>query len=155
MDEPRNRVSRALGSFAAAPLSMIIRISTFAEFLMNHRDLLTNCSIDGELALLAAVTIGERRTLVGAKMSAWSESHWIDYDAEILNLFAADTAWIEYRYSIGNVGWRRIRGDSPGDVSRVLEVAAAAKQGRSKVRVRVTNSGGPGGTAEITAIQTL
>ncbi len=88
-------------------------------------------------------------------MSAWSDSHWVDYDAEILNVFAADTAWIEFRYSIGHVGWRRVRGDSPEGISRVLEVAALAKRGRWTVRLRVTNSGGPNGTAEITAIQTL
>jgi hypothetical protein len=88
-------------------------------------------------------------------MSAWDESHWVDYDAEILNIFnGGESAWIDYRYSIGRVGWRRIRGDSQQDVSRTLEVAAASWQRGASVRVRVTNGSGPGGTAEITAIQT-
>lgn len=88
-------------------------------------------------------------------MSAWSESHWIDYDAEVINVFAGGgTAWIEYRYSIGYVGWRRIRAESDVDVARILEVAVHARATRSAVRVRVTNAGGPNNTAEITAIQT-
>jgi hypothetical protein len=90
-------------------------------------------------------------------MSAWDDSHWVDYDAQVLNVFSGGgTAWIEYRYtSLGTVGWRRLLGDSTEDVSRVLEIATAAKQSGWPVRVRVTNGSGPGGLAEITAIQTL
>ena len=83
-------------------------------------------------------------------MSAWSDSHWVDYDAQIFNVFAGGgNGWIEFRYTIWYVGWRQIQGDSVEDVSRVLQVATAAKQSGFKVRLRVTNAGG------ITAIQTL
>jgi hypothetical protein len=83
-------------------------------------------------------------------MSAWDDSHWVDYDATIFNVFAGGgNAWIEFRYTIWYVGWRQIRGDSVEDVSRVLQVATAAKQSGSRVRLRVTNPG------QITAIQTL
>lgn len=89
-------------------------------------------------------------------MAAWDESHWVDYDAEIINVFAGGfTAWIEYRYTIWYVGWRRIRADTDYDRINVLSIAAAARNSQSKVRVRVTNGGGPNGLAEITAIQTL
>lgn len=89
-------------------------------------------------------------------MSAWNDSHWVDYDAQILNIFSGGgTVWIEYRYTIGHVGWRRLLGDTIEDVSRVLEIATAAKQFGWSVRVRVTNGSGPGGLSEITAIQTL
>jgi hypothetical protein len=89
-------------------------------------------------------------------MSAWDDSNWVDYDAQVLNVFAGGgTAWIEYRYSIWYVGWRRLLGDSVEDVSRVLQIATTAKQSQSTVRVRATNASGPGGLAEITAIQTL
>jgi hypothetical protein len=89
-------------------------------------------------------------------MSAWDDSQWIDYDAQVINVFAGgQTAWIEYRYSLWYVGWRRILGDSLEDVSRVLQIATDAKEGNWTVRVRVTNASGPGDTAEITAIQTL
>jgi hypothetical protein len=88
-------------------------------------------------------------------MSAWDQGHWVDYDANILNVFAGGTtAWIEYRYSIWYVGWRRILGDRPEDVSRILDVATAAKAHNWTVRVRVTNGSGPDGLAEIVAIQT-
>jgi hypothetical protein len=82
-------------------------------------------------------------------MSAWSESHWVDYDATIFNVFAGGgSAWIEFRYTIWYVGWRPIRGDTVEDVSRVLQIATAAKQAGFKVQLRVTNAG------QITAIQT-
>jgi hypothetical protein len=90
-------------------------------------------------------------------MSAWDDSHWIDYDAQILNVFSGGrTAWIEYRYpAVWYVGWRRLLGDTPEDISRVFETATAAKQSNWMVRIRATNGSGPGGTAEITAIQTV
>jgi hypothetical protein len=89
-------------------------------------------------------------------MSAWDDSQWIDYDAQILNVFAGgESSWLEYRYTIGYVGWRRLLGDTPDDVSHVFQAAVAAKQAGWSVRVRVTNASGPGGTAEITAIQTV
>jgi hypothetical protein len=89
-------------------------------------------------------------------MSAWDDSQWVDYDATIINVFAGGgTAWIEYRYTIWYVGWRRLRGDTVEDISRVLQIATAAKHSGWTVRVRATNSSGPGGLAEITAIQTL
>lgn len=88
-------------------------------------------------------------------MSAWDDSHWVDYDATIINVFAGGgTAWIEYRYTIWYVGWRRIRTDSMSDTSNVLTIATAARQSGSTVRVRATNGSGPNGLAEITAIQT-
>jgi hypothetical protein len=82
-------------------------------------------------------------------------SQWIDYDAQILNIFAGGgTCWVELKYTIGYVGWRRFLGDTPDDVSHVFQVATAAKHGNWNVRIRVTNASGPGGTGEITAIQT-
>ncbi|WP_369258891.1 hypothetical protein [Streptomyces sp. R35] len=88
-------------------------------------------------------------------MSAWDESSWVDYDAEVLNVFAGGgTAWIEYRYTIWYVGWRRIRTDSSEATTGVLGIATSAKQSGTTVRVRVTDGGGPDGLAEITAIQT-
>lgn len=83
-------------------------------------------------------------------MSVWDDSHWVDNDAEIINVFAGGfSGWIEFRYSIWYVGWRQIIGDTVDDVSRVLQIATAAKQSGMKVRLRVTNPG------QITAIQTL
>jgi hypothetical protein len=89
-------------------------------------------------------------------MSAWDDSHWIDYDARIINVFSGgDKAWIEYEYpQVWYVGWRRILEDTEDGVSRILQIATGAKQSNWLVRVRVTNASGPGGTAEITAIQT-
>ncbi|AEH11444.1 MULTISPECIES: hypothetical protein [Protofrankia] len=88
--------------------------------------------------------------------SGWDQSQWIDYDAYVLNVFAGgSTAWIEYRYTIGYVGWRRIYTEPDPTESEVLTVATAAKASGRPVRVRVTNSSGPGGTAEIVAMQTL
>ncbi|MDM8084018.1 hypothetical protein QUV83_04480 [Cellulomonas cellasea] len=88
-------------------------------------------------------------------MSAWDESQWIDYDAEVINVFSSGThAWIEYRYSVWYVGWRRLRVDDQHQLVQLLGVATAAKANRWTVRVRATASGGPGGLAEITAIQT-
>ena len=88
-------------------------------------------------------------------MSAWDESHWVDIDAEVLNVFAgSETSWIEYRYTSSYVGWRRILGETGSAVSDILSVAIGAKQADWRVRVRVTSGSGPGGLAEITAIQT-
>jgi hypothetical protein len=90
-------------------------------------------------------------------MSAWSDSHWIDYDAEIINVFAGgEHAWIEYRYvGLWYVGWRRIRVDSTADHVSIVNIATAARQSKWHLRVRVTNGGGPDGLAEITALQTV
>jgi hypothetical protein len=90
-------------------------------------------------------------------MSAWDDSHWTGYDASILNVFAGgETAWIDFSYNrLGRVGWRRILGDTAEDVSRVLAVAIAARETGKSVLVRATNGSGPGGTAEITALQTI
>ena len=87
-------------------------------------------------------------------MSAWGDSHWVDYDATILNVFVGPgSAWIDYRYTIGHVGWRRILADSSADRTNLVAIAVEAKQSGSTVRVRATNGSGPNGTAEITAIQ--
>lgn len=90
-------------------------------------------------------------------MSAWDDSHWVDNDAQILDVFSAGgAAWIDYKYtSLGRVGWRRLLGDNTEDVSRMLQIAIAAKQSSWVVRVRATNGSGPGGLAEITALQTV
>jgi hypothetical protein len=90
-------------------------------------------------------------------MSAWDDSHWTGYNAQILNVFAGgETAWIDFRYvDLGHVGWRRLLGDTVEDVSRVLAIATAAKQSGFLVAIRATNGSGPGGTAEITAIQSV
>ncbi len=89
-------------------------------------------------------------------MSVWDTSHWVDYDATILNVFTGPgAAWVEYKYTIGYVGWRRLLGDTPNDVDRLLNIGTSAKERGWTVRVRATNASGPGGTAEITAIQTL
>jgi hypothetical protein len=84
-------------------------------------------------------------------MSAWDNSHWVDNNAQILNVFAGgQTTWIEFRYiSLWTVGWRRIVADTTEDNTRILQVASDAKQSGTPVRLRVTNGG------EITAIQTL
>jgi hypothetical protein len=88
-------------------------------------------------------------------VSAWDDSHWIDYDAYILHVFSGGAhAWLEYRYTIWYVGWRRLRVDSPEDSVNIVTIATAAKHSGLPVRVRVTNGGGPDGLAEITAIQT-
>ena len=82
-------------------------------------------------------------------MSYWDNSHWADYSANILNVFAGGgAAWLDFRYTIGHVGWRQVVGDSPNDISQVLTVALYAKETGANVSVRVTNAG------EITAIQT-
>lgn len=84
-------------------------------------------------------------------MSAWSESHWVDYDAVVHNVFAGGgNAWIDFGYRrLGRVGWRQIRGDSVEDVSRVCQIATASRNAATPVLLRVTNAG------QITAIQTL
>ncbi|MFZ1992438.1 MAG: hypothetical protein WAW96_22005 [Alphaproteobacteria bacterium] len=83
-------------------------------------------------------------------MSAWDESNWAGYQANILNVFSSGSgAWIEFRYTLGYVGWRPLRADTPLGLSQVLQVAVAAKSSNVPVWLRVTNPG------EITAIQTI
>ena len=83
-------------------------------------------------------------------MSLWDDSQWTAYNAQILNVFAGGgNAFIEFRYTIGYVGWRQIVGDSIEDVNRVLGIATMAKQTSGMVALRATNPG------QITAIQSL
>jgi hypothetical protein len=90
-------------------------------------------------------------------MSAWDDSHWTGYNAQVLNVFVGGgTAWIEFKYvDLGYVGWRRLLGDTVEDVSRVFDIAIQAKATGFLVALRATNGSGPGGTAEITALQSV
>lgn len=90
-------------------------------------------------------------------MSAWDDSHWTGYNAQILNVFAGGgSTWIEFKYvDLGYVGWRRLLGDTAEDVSHVLDIATDAKAAAYFVALRATNGSGPNGTAEITAIQSV
>ena len=74
---------------------------------------------------------------------------WVDYDVTVHNVFSASTgsAWVEYRYSIGYVGWRQLQGND-GDLARMTTIASAAKQFGWRLRFRVTNDG------KITGMQT-
>ena len=84
-------------------------------------------------------------------MSAWDESHWVDYEARINNVFAGGgRAWIDFSYvRLGRVGWRPLRDDIDESVSRLLDIATAVMTSGKLVLLRVTNGG------DITAIQTL
>ncbi|MGN6641060.1 MAG: hypothetical protein ACTHJ8_19265 [Mucilaginibacter sp.] len=82
-------------------------------------------------------------------MSAWSDSHWVDYDAQIINVFTGGgNVFIEFRYTIWYVGWRQVIADTTEEISRFLDVATAAKFAGTWVQLRVTDPG------QITAIQT-
>jgi hypothetical protein len=91
------------------------------------------------------------------EMSAWDDSQWTGYNAKVLNVFAGGGfAWVEVTYvDLGYVGWRRLLGDTVEDVSRVFDIATEAKGTGFLVALRATNASGPGGTAEITAIQSV
>jgi len=91
-------------------------------------------------------------------MSAWDDSHWTGYNAEILNVLAGPDGigWIEFKYvDLWYVGWRRLKADTAVSITNLLEIATVAKHGRNQVLLRATNSSGPGGLAEVTALQTV
>ena len=75
----------------------------------------------------------------------------------VLNVFTGGgSTWIEVTYvDLGYVGWRRLLGDTVEDVSRVFDIATEAKGIGFLVSLRATNGSGPGGTAEIAAIQSV